>query len=336
MSEHSTSNSTKKRSLSEIDTTKEDLPVPKRRKLSDPDTADTKGVISSSVDDKSTTTTTCPPNRFFLAIDTSKADQRAEQKRKVRNTVVVAKDTSNVAKSTNTPTPYLITFDTEVNGWRKFDENGKKLEVDPDSRIAQIGWCVFDKEGNIIKSESYFISPTDWEVNEKQTSLYEITEKLVEEEGVPINEALLQFMGDIKWLQQHKGRVGGHKTMYDTNMIIAECNRIVTEKDTQELNQLKSVMEMGNRESSFIDTFKVSLMKQLNDHQKFKNSDQEILKRKLKWFVGRRYGPRLGDLHAFVCGGDKLKRAHHAQYDSEMCGEVIFSLKDNFGIDLLL
>lgn len=230
--------------------------------------------------------------------------------------------------------PFLLTFDTEVNGWKPLDENGqRRTGVDPQSRMAQIGWSVFTEDGELIESKSDYIKPTDWEVNEEQTLDYGITQKLVEEQGVPILDVLYRFREDMVKVQNNKGHFGSHNTNYDVPLIIAECNRLLTNFNIEIehiVEELKSILE----NASFIDTFSLSLLKMLNENIVFYRDEQSAMNLDVSWNPFRKLGPKLGNLHTFLCGGNKKDKAHHAQYDAEMCGEVIFALKSRFNIDL--
>eukprot|EP01083_Nonionella_stella_P065547 171862_1 len=265
------------------------------------------------------------------------------KKRKLNPTALSDENSSSSPKANESSTPkpkgYVLVIDTEANGWRemRFDENGVRLfGADPESRIAQLAWTVYDANGNKIQTVSKFIQPDGWKVSDQPQRV--IKQDTLENEGVPIVTVLQDLNAEFQNMVENDGFLVAHNYAYDAVMILNEIKRCklsetegIFTKLRERLQAKPSVM------SRVIDTHDLCILEKLNTNDKFtKAAHARKLDRKLNWWPERQWGPQLGVLHQVICGGNKHTNAHDAGIDTEMCGEILFALKAKFGVDLFL
>eukprot|EP01084_Bolivina_argentea_P062122 113590_1 len=234
---------------------------------------------------------------------------------------------------------FLLVIDTEVNDWRTEDENGNKFAgADPQSRITQLAWCVYDQGGNKIHTKSYYIKPDKWKISEKAIRYTKITPEILSTKGIPIVSALEKLTKDIDNITHNNGYIGAHKFSYDSKLILNEIKRNVNANNNK-FEKLQSALNSEADGNSIIDTFDIVLLKKLNEHtwfQKKLSTSTDRVKYQLTWHKYKRFGPNLGIFHQFICGGNKSDNAHNAAIDVEMCTEIIFALKKQYNIDLFV
>ena len=226
---------------------------------------------------------------------------------------------------------HLLTFDTEVHDWIE------GVQIDPISRITQLGWTIFDQTGQIIKTKTAYIKPDGWRVSKKAEKYTKITQELLMQKGEPIREVISEFQSDYHEIEQNKGFISAHEYEYDATMILQEIERDSKLNESAEFSQLKSKLKLQASQSNhIIDIYDLKLLRRLNKFTKFTTTAEGMgLEKKFwKWYPSREYGPRLADLHRIVVGGDKYKNAHDAQVDAEMCGEVIHGLQNKYEVNL--
>ena len=80
-----------------------------------------------------------------------------------------------------------IVFDTETNG------------LPPHARMAQLAWCLFTEEGDIIDARQDFIKPDGWTIPKEKFFLDNgMTTERNEELGIPVFTALRAFQEALK------------------------------------------------------------------------------------------------------------------------------------------
>ena len=78
-----------------------------------------------------------------------------------------------------------IVIDTETTGLYK------------GSRLVQLGWIVFDKNGNKLSENEYLIKPVNYKIPESAIAIHKITTEQAIERGLLPQEVLSYFMNDI-------------------------------------------------------------------------------------------------------------------------------------------
>ena len=78
-----------------------------------------------------------------------------------------------------------IVIDTETTGLYK------------GSRLVQLGWIVFDKNGNKLSENEYLIKPVNYTIPESAIAIHKITTEQAIEKGFLPQEVLSYFMNDI-------------------------------------------------------------------------------------------------------------------------------------------
>lgn len=151
--------------------------------------------------------------------------------------------------------------------------------------------------------------------------------------GEDIAYVLNKFVNDaVIVLSAENGKFGAHKLNYDCTIVSEELKRIMllsmTDKKLLEMKpKYKSVLKAFLNKSQGIDTHDLLLLKQWN------NEERKPIPSQLRWFYGRRYGPRLNIFHDFMCDAIRGK-SHDAGVDAAMCGYIIFALKNKYNINL--
>ena len=65
------------------------------------------------------------------------------------------------------------------------------------SRLVQLGWIVFDKNGNKLSENEYLIKPVNYKIPESAIAIHKITTEQAIERGLLPQEVLSYFMNDI-------------------------------------------------------------------------------------------------------------------------------------------
>ncbi len=195
---------------------------------------------------------------------------------------------NHTAREKVTEQMYLV-FDTETNGLPK-NYYAPIHAVANWPRVIQLAWALYDTNGVLLEYKVDLIEPNGWVVPSEPFWVENgFSQDKSEEEGIPIREALIQFLQQVE-MAQH---LIAHNISFDYPVLSAECirenlssqnkpNRICTKEQSTEFCQLP-----GNFG--------------------------------YKW-------PTLSELHMRLFGED-FEGAHDALADVKACARCFFELK---------
>lgn len=126
------------------------------------------------------------------------------------------------------PAPsWVLGFDIETNDWveRTASIKGSIGEhgyynlcrpCDLESRIVQLSWVIHDGSGSRVVER--IVQPRSWAVSVKAERYHGISQKQAEENGVPIEAALAEFLCDVRRVCSHGGRLVSHHIEFDVRI----------------------------------------------------------------------------------------------------------------------
>ena len=94
-----------------------------------------------------------------------------------------------------------------------------QLEYYDKSRMVELGYIVYDANNVKIKEYNKLIKPNNFEIN--NSNIHGITNEQAINEGVNINEALLELEEDLK----QADTLIAHNINFDINIILSEASR---------------------------------------------------------------------------------------------------------------
>lgn len=182
----------------------------------------------------------------------------------------------------------IIFFDTETNG-KPIDHRAAITNTDNWPRITQLAFQVCNRQGEVIKSFQSLIKPDGWVIPMEKFFIDNghSTERC-ESEGIPINEALDEFIEAINGAEM----IVAHNMAFDYPVVICEMIRYKRKAE----GKPKQFCTM--RESTDICRLEG--------------------KYGYKW-------PSLQELHVF-CFGSEFDGAHDAMADVTVCRKSFFDL----------
>lgn len=115
----------------------------------------------------------------------------------------------------------FLIFDTETTGLPK---NWKAPLTDTDNwpRMVQLAWQMHDEKGNFIAAKNHVIFPEGYTIPDDVVAVHGITTEKAIEIGVPLKDALADFMGDVA----QSSFVVGHNVSFDINIVGCELLRM--------------------------------------------------------------------------------------------------------------
>jgi DNA polymerase-3 subunit alpha len=122
----------------------------------------------------------------------------------------------------------FLIFDTETTGLPK---SWKAPITDTDNwpRMVQLAWQCHDIEGNFLFAKNHVITPDGYVIPDDVVSVHGITTEIAYEKGIPLAEALDDFMADVA-----KSKfIIGHNVSFDINIV--GCELIRCKKDEHAL-----------------------------------------------------------------------------------------------------
>jgi DNA polymerase III epsilon subunit-like protein len=145
--------------------------------------------------------------------------------------------------------PIVLAYDTETTGkppqlpGQKFAEgffNDKKVRAELWPRIVQLSFILYDTDrmetlqmyDSIIR-----LRPEQYPIPPESSAIHGISTEKSQAEGIPILQALLDFMAAY----QQADFVVGHNIQYDINVVLAEIALVNRRKDREEQSMLTRV-----------------------------------------------------------------------------------------------
>jgi DNA polymerase III epsilon subunit-like protein len=133
------------------------------------------------------------------------------------------------------PVPSIaLGFDVETHDWEKSDKKKGSFgqhgfytltrPPDLEARIVQLGWAVWtESEGVHVVQKT--IRPDGWIVSEKAVQCHGITQDEALKSGVPIKDALAEFLRDVRHVCGQGGKLVSHHIEFDAGIIAREIQR---------------------------------------------------------------------------------------------------------------
>jgi len=131
----------------------------------------------------------------------------------------------------------VTAFDIETHDWLRrrtssetvcpfgFRCKEHDLENYKYARITQIAWVSYTAEGRLLYRESYYISDIET-ISTKATKYTDITKEICQEQGVPLQEALIKLNTIIQKTVSDGGVLTAHNLVFDLNITTFEMERI--------------------------------------------------------------------------------------------------------------
>ncbi len=132
----------------------------------------------------------------------------------------------------------FLVFDTETTGLPK---NWKAPITDTNNwpRMVQLAWQCHDIEGNFLFAKNHVITPDGYTIPEDVVAVHGITTEIAHEKGIPLKDALLDFMEDVK-----KSKfIIGHNISFDINIVGCELVRCEMEEAISSAPSLCTMLE---------------------------------------------------------------------------------------------
>lgn len=114
-----------------------------------------------------------------------------------------------------------IFFDTETTGKPK-NYNAPVSDVENWPRLVQLGYIVFDENGNKKMELEFIIKPNGFVISEEVSKIHGITQEIAEKDGFHIQTVLDLFFEDIS----DNDKFVGHNVSFDLSVVGAEYYRI--------------------------------------------------------------------------------------------------------------
>lgn len=134
-----------------------------------------------------------------------------------------------------------IVFDTETNGLPK-DYNASPKNVDNYPRVIQLGYCIVDDNGIVVKEFESLIYPDGWEIpNDKFWIDNGYTTDHNKKKGLMMQSVLSQFIYDLEMCDF----MVAHNMNFDYNVLCAEMIRynIKSNKKLDKIYTMKSTID---------------------------------------------------------------------------------------------
>ncbi len=140
----------------------------------------------------------------------------------------------------------ILIIDTETSGlpitlgFNKY-HSPKKVKYYENSRLIEIAYIIFDKNGKKLKEVSSLIKPLNFEINNSQ--FHGITHKLASETGISLIDALKDLDEDLTDVNT----IVAHNINFDLNIISSECYRekLADLVDKINLKKKECTMKLG-------------------------------------------------------------------------------------------
>ena len=90
-------------------------------------------------------------------------------------------------------------------------------------RMIHLGWVFVDETSTVIKTK--LIKPIDFAIESDATEIHRITHEEARDHGVPLQEALCEFVEDVAALHGKGYRLCAHHLGFDAGIILRELDR---------------------------------------------------------------------------------------------------------------
>ena len=121
---------------------------------------------------------------------------------------------SKISTTTTKQSYYYLFIDTETNGATK---NGRWTY---DQAVIDLGYCITDKNYNIIKSKSKLIKDVATKIYPKQ-KLYTLNK--IKTKGVEWESQFIELLNDVKQINKMGGKIFAHNIEFDIRVIEWSC-----------------------------------------------------------------------------------------------------------------
>ena len=115
---------------------------------------------------------------------------------------------------------YLI-FDTETTGFPK-KWNAPITDTNNWPRMVQLAWQVHDIKGKFLFAKNHIIKPEGYTIPDDAVKIHGITTEIALEKGIPLIDALKDFIKDVK----KYNLIIGHNISFDISIVGAELIRM--------------------------------------------------------------------------------------------------------------
>ena len=114
---------------------------------------------------------------------------------------------------------YLI-YDTETTGLPK-DYNAPLSDTENWPRLVQLAWQLHDGKGNLVNRGNTIVKPDGFTIPYNSVKVHGITTERAEEEGLPLQQVLDDFLVDV----EKANFIVGHNIEFDINIVGCELYR---------------------------------------------------------------------------------------------------------------
>ncbi|MDX2360211.1 MAG: DNA polymerase III subunit alpha [Crocinitomicaceae bacterium] len=132
---------------------------------------------------------------------------------------------------------YII-FDTETTGLPR-NWNAPLTDTDNWPRVVQIAWQLHDDMGRLVDSKDYLIYPDGYDIPYDSEQIHGISTALAKDQGVPLEEALLEFNEALTKAKF----VIGQNIKFDLNVWGCEFHRLGIETPMSDMDILDTCTE---------------------------------------------------------------------------------------------
>lgn len=126
----------------------------------------------------------------------------------------------NAKKYTINRDVYLF-FDTETTGV-PMNYKAPSSDIQNWPRLVQLAWILTDDKGNEIHSGNLIVRPDEFEIPTDAAKVHGITTEVAMREGIPLSEAIDQFIEDLNTARY----IVGHNVDFDKKIVGAEMIRL--------------------------------------------------------------------------------------------------------------
>jgi len=170
-------------------------------------------------------------------------DPRAEEEEEVRHLEEIWRPfSSDVPPDADARKIRFVVFDLETHGWLDLPLATKPgIEGRPGafghrtwaaeaslnfSRMVQVGWRAYGRDGGLIRSESRIISDVPGGIQPQAAKYHKITNAMADEKGVPLGDAVRDVLADLAELDANGGTLVGHHLEFDAGIFLREMRRV--------------------------------------------------------------------------------------------------------------